>query len=232
MNDVISILCPTRKRTHMLQNMISSCTATCEFPELLEFVFYVDNDDDETYEFLQKLPSPQVSVVRGERIMFTDMWNKCYEKASGDILFTGNDDFLFKTPNWDTVVRSKFLEYPDRIVDIFVYDGVHKKGAFGAIHFVHRKWAEVVGYVFPPYFVCDWSDNWLSEVSQMIRRQVFLDIYIEHVHPCVNKCEWDETHVERKKMGRDQNVAELYNSLFLERVTDANKLSDYIYKCQ
>ena len=156
------------------------------------------------------------------------MWNKCFEKCVGNIVLTGNDDFCFRTPNWDTIIRKNFIKYPDRIVDIFVADGVHIKGTFATIHFLHRNWVEVLGYVFPPFFSADWVDVWLYEVAKMIKRDLFVDIYIEHIHVCAGKAKPDEVFLQKLENGERDEVVKLYESTHEKRVMDANKLSQYI----
>ena len=42
----ISILCPTRNRVDDLEKFVTSVYETAEFKDLLEFIFYIDDDDE------------------------------------------------------------------------------------------------------------------------------------------------------------------------------------------
>lgn len=227
----ISILTPTRNRPAFVGQMIKSCVETSTHPELLEFVFYIDNDDQASIEYfgelvpyLKKRNESQITVISGDRIVLSQTWNECYKVSTGAILHHCGDDLRFKTDGWDNIVREKFNEYEDRIVFVFGDDGILKPGSFGTHGFVHRKWAEAVGYFVPPYFSSDHNDSWLNDVAQSIDRHEFVDIYTEHLHPVAGKHTWDQTHRERLERHRNDNVDELYGQLANKRLEDADKL--------
>lgn len=224
----ISILCPTRMRPKFVEEKINSCLATCADHRNIEFIFYVDNDDHKSKKFFSRNTfEVEVKVVYGERIVLSEMWNRCYDISTGDILMHSGDDLRFRTKGWDDTVRKEFAKVNDRILFVFGRDGFAPPN-FGTHGFIHRNWVEVIGYFVPPYFSSDYNDTWLNDVADMIDRKVELDIYTEHLHPAAGKATWDRTHKDRLIRQKRDKPAELYEKLLPERNADAKKLLEYI----
>jgi len=243
-NEKISVLVPTRNRTNTTHGnfpneLITSAEKTADNFDSIEFVFYIDNDDDDSQNYFENLNYNNVNTICGERIVLSEMWNQCYKKSTGDILFHCGDDIRFRTNGWDTVVRNKFNEFGDKILFAFGNDG--KRGdprAFGTHGFIHRKWADTVGYFVPPHFSCDYNDTWLNDVARMVGRWFYIDIYTEHLHPRAwidpnnkdlgKKYVWDKTHQERLERNERDNNKALYENFIKERIEDARKLRKVI----
>lgn len=214
---MISLLLPTRDRPESLKRFISSANETATKP--IEIVCYIDEDDD-SYDKL----IASIRVVRGPRIILSEMWNKCYEQASGDILGHMGDDIIFRTPGWDKLVEKAFPE--DKIAFVYGDDGDPNHKSFGTHGFIHRKWAETVGYFVPPYFSSDHNDTWLNDVAEALGRKIKIPIYTEHMHPAFGKGPLDKTHKERIARGKRDKVGEVYYSkeMAVKRQADVDKL--------
>lgn len=235
----IAILCPTRNRPKFLRELVSTAIETAEKPDLLEFIFYID-DDDRSYDnifqqfedifedFFDENPQCIVRKITGPRIVLSEMWNKCWEQASSDIFMHCGDDIRFRTENWDKIVCDKFDEYDDKIVFTYGYDGFFHNKDFGTHGFIHRNWTDVLGYMVPPYFCSDYNDTWLNDIAKMLDRHFYIDIYTEHIHPATGKYHYDKTHTERLARARQENPLAIYNSKKDERVKCANKLREFI----
>jgi hypothetical protein len=217
----ISVLCPTRNRPENVWRLAESAIQTAAGE--IELVFYQDDDAPGSVPKLAT-PPPWVKVVTGPRIVLSDMWNKCLEQASGDILMQCGDDIEFRSPGWDDAVADAFEEYPDRVALVYGDDLIH--GEKLATHgFVHRTWTDAIGYLTPPWFSSDFGDAWLYDVATMTGRLRFLPgVVTEHHHPCAGKGEWDLNHRERLERGQRDNVTALYASLAARREQDAAKL--------
>ena len=200
------------------------------YKDEIELIFYIDSDDNESIEMYKSL-GPNVHTIideRGEGNLSV-MWNRCYERASADIVMHCGDDIRFRTPNWDKIVLDEFDKYKDKIVLVYGNDGVRKDDL--ATHsFLHKNWIETVGYFLPPYFSSDMNDYWLTTVARNIKRLIKVNIYTEHLHPAVGKHSLDITHQERIARGDRDNVRELYRSKENERIEDCNKLLNFINK--
>ncbi len=189
----ISILCPTRNRVDNIEKFVTSVYETAEFKDLLEFIFYIDDDDENSVLKCEELSNNNIysiKVVIGERIIMSSMWNKCFEESTGEIMFIGADDIIFRTENWDSIVRNEFDKFDDKIALIYGSDGIKsskKNHGYGNHFFIHRNWEEVLGYVDPPYFSSDYADLWMADVAQRIDRKIWINIDTEHMHPGVGK---------------------------------------------
>ena len=225
---MISILMPTRQRPLNVFRLWQSVLETADDVSNIEMILYID-EDDHSYDDLE-VPFIKVS---GERIILSEMWNKCYEKASGDILMHCGDDIIFRTKGWDTIVSNKFKEYPDNIAFVYGNDGSHFNGVFGTHGFIHRDWVEAVGYFVPPYFVSDYNDTWLNDVAKMIGRHIHVDIFTEHMHYLFGKAVIDKNTLDRlDRHNQNGGVESLYNSLEMQkkRLNDAEKLEEKMLK--
>lgn len=229
---MISILCPTRKRPQNMERLHRSLADTSLYPLQIELIFYIDTDDKESIEVASKLEKIEKTIKTrfavGPRILLSQTWNKCYHRSTGDILGFICDEAVFRTQSWDKTVSDAICSYSDRIVLIYGKDGIQDHRDFGAYLFVHRNWPETIGYLAPPYFSCDFNDSWLNEVARRINRHKRVDMVIEHMHFSKGKATKDETHKERIRRGKFDNVRAQYNALSYKRKEDAEKLRKFI----
>ena len=122
----ISVLVPTRKRIARLRTMIDSFEATNDGYAVL--LFRIDDDDVESWDFLAQY---SYEVLVGPRLLgYTSMpafFNELAAHATGDVLMCGNDDMVFRTPNWPSLVLDIANQYPDGLFDIGVstYNETH-----------------------------------------------------------------------------------------------------------
>lgn len=219
---MISILLPTRGRPDNVRRLLESAFETASTE--VEFVVYVDDDDPTRDETRDVLHRHGVVVVDGPRVVLSETWNRCWERARFDVFMHCGDDIIFRTPNWDVRVLEEFDAWPDRIVLVHGRDGFQDE-RLGTHSFIHRRWTDVVGYLVPPYFSSDYNDLWLTEVADALgRRRYLADVYTEHMHPVAGKAELDQTHRERIERHRQDDVDRIYRGLAERRLEDVAKL--------
>lgn len=224
----ISILAPTRARPHSMQRLWESAWETADHKDELEIVFYMDKDDIHSHEQFLRMDSPQHLGIIGERIVLSQMWNECQKVATGEIFMHAGDDIIFRTASWDTHVREAINSFPDKIAFVHGRDGIQDE-KLGTHGFLHKNWVDTIGYFVPPYFSCDYNDTWLTDVSSMINRRIYVpSIYTEHMHWAVGKQPRDQTYSDTVARGNRDNVTEMYNAKFSERQADAAKLLAFI----
>ena len=218
----ISLLLPTRQRREMFLRFYGSAMELANKPGNVEIVYYVDADDD-SYKGLNLFNATQTS---GDRVVLSEMWNRCYELATGEIFGHMGDDIIFRTEGWDDVIRSTFEEYEDRIAFVYGDDGngESERNKFGTHGFIHQNWVDAVGYFVPPYFVSDYNDTWLNDVAKMIGRHRHIDIMTEHMHHSLGKMEPDQNTKERLERHEREKPEQVYESKREEREADAEKL--------
>jgi glycosyltransferase involved in cell wall biosynthesis len=225
MNMRISLLTPTRKRPQRLREMIDSVKATAnEFPEILCYVAH----DDDSYD--SKL-FPEVTIIRGERVTFSDTWNALIPFATGDIFMQAADDILFRDKGWDILVKKAYVDCWDKILCVYADDGSPNGKNFATLPFVSRRWTEILGYFTGPGFSADFSDAWPQDVADMIGRKKYIPALIEHMHPLWNKAERDETYRDNEARNRRDNNTQKYIDRLPERIRDAEKLREEIRRC-
>lgn len=227
----ISILTPTRIRPDNIDRLINSALDTAAEPTKLEFIFYIDNDDNlsevKLNSMQEALGQDRVKYVKGDRIVLSEMWNKIQKLATADIMMHCGDDIIFRTQGWDDKVLDAFNEYPDKIVFVHGDDGFWGKD-FGTHGFIHIRWVNTTGYFVPPYFSSDYNDTWLNDVSNGLGRRKYIDILTEHMHPNFRKAEYDQNHKDRLERHRKDRVDILYHELKHLRDEDIVKLKSII----
>ena len=202
-----------------------SARETAANPLDVEFIFYVDDDDEASAQEADRL---KATAVRGPRIVLSEMWNRCWDEATNDVAMHCGDDIIFRSQNWDLHVLYAFERYPDKIALVHGRDG-YQDANLATHSFIHRRWVETLGYFVPPYFSSDYNDTWLTEIADAVGRRVYLpDVYTEHMHPVIGKGTWDQTHQERLARHQRDNVEQIYRDLRGKRLDDVAKLTEAI----
>lgn len=219
---MISILLPTRGRLNNMRRLTTSVLDTADNPEDIEFIVYVDDDDNsyDTWHYPKNVKLYQV-----ERQTLALYYNAAYEKATGPIYMLGSDDVIFHTKGWDTKVQNAFDQYSDKILLVYGDDGdPNKEKRFGTLPFIHKNWVEAVGRFLPPYFSGDFVDTWLNEMADGVGRKVMIDIFTEHMHPAFGKAPDDPTYAEKWTKHFRDDMPGVYASKADERQSDIEKL--------
>ena len=224
---MISILLPTRNRPKNVKKLLENIINTVDKINNIEICFYIDNDDNSNFQVLSEMSSKlNIQAFQGERIKGSQSYNELYKNSSGDIIMFCADDVAFRTNKWDKLVEYTFQEYPDKIMFVYGQDGIQNE-KIGTHGFIHKNWVETVGYVLPPYLASAYTDSWITDLSEMVKRRKYLpELIIEHLHPMVNKSPNDNTYIERFEM--PGHLQSLYDSLLPKRIEDANKLNEFI----
>lgn len=220
---MISLLTPTRGRPDSFQRMQSSAFDLADDPGEIEVIAYIDADDKSYNDLIAPRSEFYISEKREP---LSKLFQMCYEKASGPIYMSCDDDVVFRTKGWDTMVRDVFMEYPDKLVMVYGDDGdPNQEKNHGAHPFIHQRWVDVVGRYLPPYFRGDFCDTWLNDLADGIGRKVKIDAYFEHLHPAFDKGVMDETRQEKIDHHFANNMPDVYyKDTVLERQQDINKL--------
>lgn len=229
----MSLLTPTRKRPEFMKRLWESAINLSEDENQIEIVFYIDDDDIDSFRMYYQLSAylpKTVKMVLGKRIVLSQMWNECWKMASGEILMHCGDDIIFRTNHWDTMVVSEFEKVPDRILFVYGRDGITPDELeFGTHGFIHQNWAKTVGHFVPPYFSYGLNDEWLVEVATAIGRKKFLpDLYTEHMHFEAGKAPIDDTYRDAINRGMQGDRKELWDKTLPEREQDIKKLREFI----
>ena len=188
----IDLLIPTRGRPDNVWRVLRSICATRAKPELISAHLWVDDDDKATLAIEPELTRAGVHVHSGARATLSDAYNALAEKSSGEILFSGADDIVFRTPGWDEQVREQFAA--DSFCLVYGDDCLQHENL--CTHpFVSRKAVDALGYFYPETDGVNVTDVWLLFMYRELRRLRYLpDVVIEHMHFLRGLAEYDETY--------------------------------------
>lgn len=224
---MISILTATRGRPENVKRLVNSALSTAQFPGEVEFLFYVDLDDD---SFPSEIESTNIKVIRGPRMWLSVLQNILYANCKGEIVMYSADDLVFKTQGWDKKVISAIEKYPDKLVLVYPNDlGTYGKSI--AIHgFLHRNWINTVGHWVAPGRGSLY-DLWHTEVAQKLGRLHYLeDVHIAHIHYRQGEglATYDETYKYVSNATRSWKPMKTYKKLKRERRIDLVLLAEKI----
>lgn len=188
-----------------------------------ELIFRVDEDDWESRLFLSEhghevMVGPRLEGYRSLPTFF----NELAKVASGDVVMCGNDDMVFRTPRWDSLMLDVANRYPDGIFDLGVSTHNHENFPFAT---VSKKVVDKFGFFFDPRIF--WGDVFLLGVMAAFNRAIFLpNVVIDHdwmgFHPdatfadgdTVRRSNWMTYHQQAideavEKLSRDEEVRKL-----------------------
>lgn len=174
----ISVLVPTRHRTHRLRTMIESYRrTTASDPAASELVFRVDDDDENTRQLLvehgmRMLVGPRL----GGYSSLPSFFNELAFVANGDVVMLGNDDMVFVTDGWATKILEAASAYPDGLFNIGVQT---HNAAHYPLSVVSTAVVKRLGFIYDPRIF--WGDIYLRDVMGRLQRQHMLpDVEIQH----------------------------------------------------
>jgi len=219
-DSVMSIVLPTRKRPLRFKSFMDSVIEMATYPENLEFLVYVDDDDAESIGVTEEYKHLNVKLFTGERMQgLMAVQNFLYTKSSGDIIGYLSDDTRLLTKGWDVKIRQSFPA--DMIALVCPYE--RHKGFKKATHgFLSRRAVEAVstaecGHFVPGCFTSCFSDQWLHEVYLAVGRFVPLrTVEISHDHPGFSK----------KRRNPDLALAKYWDEVYLQKNTPQKFYAD------
>jgi glycosyltransferase involved in cell wall biosynthesis len=173
--ETISVIVPTRNRPEWVRRLWESAKDTASV--MPEFCTYIDDDDVLSIPICEEL---DIKYRQGPRRVYTQNYNEAAVLSTGSILFDVADDFVFREKNWDLKIIAEFDKVRDKLILVHGFDGT--EGTENATHFfVHRRWVNALGYLFPPYFRWANADVWMTKVANMVGRKVYLPyMIVEH----------------------------------------------------
>ena len=221
----ISILLPTRKRVPLIKRCTESLLDNASDPSKIQLLYGVDDDDQESIDFLRDVKHPARSVIKFKRLGYENLHqynNNLSSYAQGNWIMIFNDDAIMQTKNWDLEVNK--------------FDGQFKL----------LKVQEQTGHpysIFPivPY---DWfrcldhlslhgqNDAWLSEIAYMLNIMQEVDIKVLHDRADITGNNDDEVFKARiYKEGSPEKEGDLHHQKMVNsRFADASKLAWFLNK--
>lgn len=223
MNDVISVLIPTRGRPGRLRDAVQSAFDTAARPQAVEILVRVDFSDPAVQEYVAKSDESCRTFIVEDCVSYGQGIEFLREHAAGDILFAAGDDIIFRTDGWDERVRETFAA-SDGLMVAYPNNGKDREKC--EHFFTTSRWINTLGYMVRTEFRHFCVDQWVEELANGVGRLTFLrDVVVEHMHKKYGKAPDDDTY--RLVRGNSQvNEADnaLYKTLAPVRAADLERL--------
>lgn len=176
---------PTRCRPLNVHRLLESIEDTAAHPDRITAYFYVDDDDDVMLRHIDGIREAhgiKMHFAIGPQIVLSQTYTGMAAASTGDILWSGGDDIVFRTPGWDDMIAEEFEKVPDRILLVYGNDCLQEHRL--ATHpFISRKGMDVLGYFYPATGEIAVTDLWLHHAYETIGRLCYRpDIITEHMH--------------------------------------------------
>jgi glycosyltransferase involved in cell wall biosynthesis len=223
---MISILCPTRGRPENVIRKVNSILSTSHRLDLVEIIFYVDNDDVTFPEII--LNNGNVTVVKGPRMWLSILQNVLYSYSKGEIIMYTGDDVVFETNGWDEIIREEFNAQEDKILLVYGTDGGYYGDRIALHGFLHRDWVNTVGCWVQPGRAVPY-DYWLTDTARKLGRLKYIDsLRFAHIHYRQGdaSAKFDSTYYAVSNLQKSFRPLITYKNMERERRIDRILLSE------
>jgi glycosyltransferase involved in cell wall biosynthesis len=215
----ISLLLPSRGRPKLVERFLHSVAAQSAYPELIEVVLCVDDDDTGSHGIVSdELALKLVIVPRQTMGAYNAI---CLTHATGDITIAVNDDIVVRTGGWDDKVRELDARYPDGVYLGYGND-LFKGPNLCTFPILSRETCRVLAEPYPKRYKGAFIDVHLMDIFRRLEKRGYAricyaaDIVFEHVHYRKNPDVLDATYSDRLRFGDDLTFIELIEARRLE----------------
>lgn len=169
----LCIALATRKRPELLARTIET---TLEHRRTgAKFLILLDDDDTAGIEAAIRYENHVTLSIRPREDTLGGKYNRAmFEPA--DLYLTMVDYAPHVTPGFDEKIVEAASLFPDGIGVVYNHMA---NASFPHINAVTRKLAEMMGFIYPPYFPYWFVDHWLDDIARMIDRISFADVHTE-----------------------------------------------------
>jgi hypothetical protein len=104
-----------------------------------------------------------------------EKWNRMC-KWNADVYVAHADHTHHATEGFDVKILEAASTFPDGIGVVFSYLA---NASFPSINAATKKWIDVVGYYYPPYFPYWFVDHWFDDIARITDRITFADVHCD-----------------------------------------------------
>ena len=204
---------PTRGRPEQFFARLDKYEALLSHEYPCTFLITCDEDDasmncDSVKERLKAYKNVVIGFSQNKTKV--EAYNKDIDKFENwfDILLLASDDMEPLVNGYDKIiVKAMQKNFPN-------FDGVlnFNDGQLGTIlntmPVIGKTFYKRFGYAYCPEYISLFCDQELTEVSQRLGKEAFIDrVIIEHKHPCYGKGKWDSLYERNQQFKiRDENL--------------------------
>lgn len=184
---MIVIIVPSRGRPKRARSMADSAMRTARTE--IRLIVAVDPDDEALGEYRRKVPGVRVLP---ERLGYTRTLNTIAAELWDEDCIIGafGDDVLFETDGWDRIVERTLVTPGIAFGDDLIHGPNHPTAVF-----MSSVIARTLGWLALPTTSHQWADDGWKRLGQQAGVLRYMpDVVVEHLHPAVQKAEWDDTY--------------------------------------
>lgn len=189
---MISVLLPTRGRSHLLRGSVASLLDQADKPDQVQLCYAVDKDDEHTVEDAYALARSHDNVSVTDRFGYAGLHhyvNQLARRASGEWLFLWNDDAVMITGGWDRIVRA----WPPRYILDTWSNHPPETCVFPIVPTEFVRW---IGH----FSLSPHNDSWWQYIGQWTKRLVRADIDVMHNRADLTGLNDDPTYREKLQL--------------------------------
>lgn len=218
----ISVILPSRKRVEMLNDTIYSIYSLADQNNLnFEILIKLDLDDHDSIDYIKYWQNEyqNISFIINSRkegwLNMVDFVENLIRAAEGEWILGINDDMVFKTQNWNTLLE-KYLN------DFKIYYINPTFGYRWAFPLFPKKLYNILGHISPHNQI----DTYLYNLGNAVDINALIDdVYVEHDYEYT-----DESTYDKGKVITQNYATRDYHFNSSEFIKDINTLKEYLNK--
>jgi len=223
----LSVLLPTRQRTHLVKRSLHSLITSAQNPADIEVLVVYDDDDAESQEFFTSEEWPQwladhntqgraFEVPKMGYRFLHEYYNYLAKQSQGSWLLMWGDDAMMETNHWDQHIREN--DNWRMLLHINCSNLVMNCSIFPLFH---RDWLELFGTTSP----INHPDSWISEVCWHAKARKVIPVSTFHDRADLTGNNKDETFLSRDYSGHTEFRSDEMKAL---RMQWAERVKDYL----
>lgn len=186
---LIAAIVASRERPDRLDSLLQAAADT----DTRHVEWFVGLDDDDEHNYPRR---DGVNYIVGKRAGLIGVCNALAARVWDDYPILGqfDDDQWPRTRHWDVQV----IRAMEKLGGGLVYTNDGWMGEQTPVcPFWSSAFAKRIGWLYHPDLRHLFADNTVLELARSVGRVAYLpDVLIEHVHPILEKAEWDDSYRE------------------------------------
>lgn len=224
----ISVLLPTRARTHLLERCLMTLVENASDISRVEMLLAFDLDDQASIDFFQQTIAPKL-VQAGARyeifgferlgyIRLNEYLNSLAAHSRGRWLFFWGDDAIMESAGWDREIAQvkdfRVLRIP-----------THNLHPYAIWPIVPREWYEMFGYISAHQL----TDTWCSHIGYMTDIIQNINVKATHDRFDLTGNNRDDTYMNRPMLeGNPSDPRDFNHPTWAQRrVADAVRITEW-----
>lgn len=207
----ISVLLPTRGRPQLMFRSLQGLVEKAVDTSSIEFLVAIDNDDKQSYEFIEKEVIPwfnekqiELRVYAMDRLGYVQLHkyvNFLGYNSTGRWMLFWNDDAVMESHAWDNDIRSHNGE-----LSILRFKDNHNCHPYSIFPIVPRDWCTLFECLSP----AQQTDAWISQVAWLSDSMVTIESEVTHDRYDITGNNNDATFQERVYLN-DAESSEMFH---------------------